>query len=458
MSIGHCTLLICYFVVMYAVIDIESSGGKRGQERIIEIAIFRFDGQSVTDQMISLVNVSVSIHPYVQKLTGITPAMLRRAPKFHELAKRIIEITEDAVIVGHNVSFDYRLLEQEFASLGYEFRRKTLDTIPMTQKLIPGLKSYGLENISRELNIFNPQRHRAAGDARVTLELFKILLEKDQNKDILRLADPQLIPAKNVHDAGKLARLLDVVQPATGVYYLRNEKGEICRTGYAKNLYTELHHIFLLDDQLKDRIADVQTELTGSDLISQLKLYTESSRLSKFVKSEALKMPPWQIVWTEKGFNLQKSTERLPASIILTEKRKQALALFKKIADTEGIMTLQEAFFAIKKIIFPYPHCIIRSQGRTLGETALVVVENYSVIGYGYYRLNHEVQKFDAFRRTLTPVCEDAYTLSLLASWIQKQPGALVPLPSGLNDLQPSIGVKHECDEDLSHMDEESTF
>ncbi|MFN3952204.1 MAG: PolC-type DNA polymerase III, partial [Thermaurantimonas sp.] len=328
---------------MYAVIDIESTGGKRGQEKIIEIAIFRFDGKNVTDQLISLVNVCGGIHPYVQKLTGITPAMLRRAPKFYELAKRIIQITDNAVIVGHNVAFDYRMLEQEFASLGYEFSRKTLDTIPMTRKLIPGLKSYGLENISRELNIYNPQRHRAAGDARVTLELFKILLEKDQDKEILSLANPLIRPVKNEHDAGRLARLLDLVQPATGVYYLRNSKGEICKTGSAKNLYSELQHIFLLDDKLKDQIADVQTMLTGNDLISYIKLHAEASKLPDSADSEPLKMHPWQIVWTQHGIVLQKYSKLHPDSVIAFEKRKQALNLLKKLQFNTHISTLNEA-------------------------------------------------------------------------------------------------------------------
>ena len=435
---------------MYAVIDIESTGGKRGHERIIEIAIFRFDGQHVTDQLISLVNVSSGIHPYVQKLTGITPAMLRRAPKFYELAKRIVQITENAVIVGHNVAFDYRMLEQEFASLGYEFRRKTLDTIPLTRKLIPGLKSYGLENISRELNIYNPQRHRAAGDARVTLELFKILLEKDQDKDILSLANPVLRPRKNEHDADRLARLLDLVQPATGVYYLRNSKGEICKIGCAKNLFAELHNIFLLDNGLKDQITDVQTMLTGNDLISHIKLHAEASKLTMSADSEPLKIPPWQIVWTESGLSLQKCTDLNPDALTVFAKRKQAISVFKKLQNDIAAGTVEEASNAIKKLIFPYADFMIKTQGRSLGETAVIVVENYQLSGYGYYRLNHEIQKFVAFRKTLTPIDEDGFTLGLIASWVQKHPETVLPIPGNPeNPLHLLAPGKEERDSDV---------
>ena len=85
---------------MYAILDIETTGGKFNEEGITEIAIYQFDGQSVTDQFISLVNPEQPIQEYVVKLTGISNKMLRNAPKFHEVAKRIIEITENCTLVA----------------------------------------------------------------------------------------------------------------------------------------------------------------------------------------------------------------------------------------------------------------------------------------------------------------------------------------------------------------------
>ena len=104
---------------MFCIIDVETTGGKFEEESIIEIALFKFDGYEVIDQIISLVNVgNKEIQSYVQKLTGINPKMLRRAPKFYEIAKRIIEITKDCVLVAHNADFDYRMLQMEFGRLG----------------------------------------------------------------------------------------------------------------------------------------------------------------------------------------------------------------------------------------------------------------------------------------------------------------------------------------------------
>ena len=114
---------------MYAIVDIETTGGKFNEEGITEIAIYRHDGYQIVDQFISLVNPERPIQAFVVSLTGINNSMLRQAPKFYEVAKRIVEMTQDAVLVAHNAQFDYRVLRTEFDRLGYYFERKTLCTV-----------------------------------------------------------------------------------------------------------------------------------------------------------------------------------------------------------------------------------------------------------------------------------------------------------------------------------------
>ena len=117
---------------MYAILDIETTGGKFNEEGITEIAIYRHNGLEVTDQFISLVNPEREIQPFVQKLTGINSKMLRSAPRFFEIAKRIIEITEDCVVVAHNADFDYRILRTEFKRLGYNFEKNSVSYTHLT--------------------------------------------------------------------------------------------------------------------------------------------------------------------------------------------------------------------------------------------------------------------------------------------------------------------------------------
>ena len=169
---------------MYAILDIETTGGKFNEEGITEIAIHKFDGQKVVDKFISLVNPEKEIQPFVVKLTGINSKMLQTAPKFYEVAKRIIEITEDTVLVAHNAQFDYRILRTEFRRLGYNFERKTLCTVDLSKLLLPDAESYSLGKLVRSLGIPVSDRHRANGDALATIKLFKLLLAKDSEKII----------------------------------------------------------------------------------------------------------------------------------------------------------------------------------------------------------------------------------------------------------------------------------
>ena len=177
----------------FAVIDIECTGGKFGEERIIDVAVFILESGEVIDQFSSLVNPETGIDPYVTKLTGITNKMVRTAPKFYELAKRIIKITEDCTFVAHNIGFDYRVFQQEFDALGFDYHRATLDTIPYAERIFPEWENYGLKTVSKELGLVNAARHRAEGDARLTLDLLKILLEKDRE----RLIDQVFVSKEN---------------------------------------------------------------------------------------------------------------------------------------------------------------------------------------------------------------------------------------------------------------------
>jgi len=136
---------------MYAIIDLETTGGKYNQEGITEIAIYKFDGAEVVDQLISLVNPETPIQPFVEKLTGISDAMVRTAPKFHELAKRVVEITEGCVLVAHNAQFDYRILKLCYDRLGYTYERKTVCTVDLAKKLIPDQESYSLGKLVKSL-------------------------------------------------------------------------------------------------------------------------------------------------------------------------------------------------------------------------------------------------------------------------------------------------------------------
>ncbi|MDX9946513.1 MAG: exonuclease domain-containing protein [Bacteroidales bacterium] len=267
---------------MYAIVDIETTGGSSRIEKITEIAIVQHDGEKITGEFSTLINPERNIPYFITSLTGITNEMVEDAPRFFEVARTIVELTEGRTMVAHNARFDYSFIREEFKSLGYNFRRNLLDTVTLSRKLIPGHKSYSLGNICRDLGITINGRHRAAGDALATAELFRLLIEKDTQ---VRDKDPGLI--KNT----KLSKLnpgldvskVDMVPEEPGVYYFYDDKGNLIYIGKSRNLRQRVsthlsNNTSGRSMEMRDMIADLDWEVTGSELIA---LLLESAEIKK---------------------------------------------------------------------------------------------------------------------------------------------------------------------------------
>ncbi len=168
---------------MFVIIDIETTGNSCKHSFITEIAVYQHNGQKITSEYSTLINPGIDIPYYITRLTGIDNEMVKNAPKFHEIAKVIVELTAGRTFVAHNVKFDYSFIREEFFRLGYNFDRKTLCTVQMSRRFLPGHKSYSLGKICSDLGIEINGRHRASGDALATVKLFEILLEKNQKME-----------------------------------------------------------------------------------------------------------------------------------------------------------------------------------------------------------------------------------------------------------------------------------
>jgi DNA polymerase-3 subunit epsilon len=165
----------------YSIVDIETTGARSRNNRITEIAIINMDDDTVIEEYSTLINPERSIPIQIQYLTGITNEMVQQAPKFYEVAKKIVEMTQERVFVAHNVHFDYSFIQQEFRDLGFTFQRELLCTVRLARKILPGHKSYSLGKICSDLGIVIPEkeRHRALGDVKATVKLFKMIQEKE---------------------------------------------------------------------------------------------------------------------------------------------------------------------------------------------------------------------------------------------------------------------------------------
>ncbi|MPT30511.1 MAG: 3'-5' exonuclease [Chryseobacterium sp.] len=380
---------------MYTVIDIESNGAPFRKESIIEIAIYRFDGHEITDQFISLVNPEDEISSFVQKLTGITSKMVITAPKFHEIAKRVVEITQDSTLVGHNIDFDYRMLRQSFKRLGYEFKINTLDTIPLAKKLIPDEKSYSLSKLCKSIGIPLSEAHRASGDARATLDLFKLLIIKDNNNEIIQ-SQQEENHAKNY--INKVQLLTEDLPNERGILYFQNSEGKIIYSDVVEDLYKSAKKIFDSDKskykKLQDETEKISYELTGTDLIAKLMMQNKGIQ-----KRQPL---TFGLFYRKNKFILEKIRKTQEEKPLLRFKSfTQGLKAINYIKSKDELKDLIEF---TQKINLKKRNEIWSSSGRTLGEKSFLVLEKGKLIGFGFYELYHQIQSLDKIKKLMLPV------------------------------------------------------
>lgn len=266
---------------MYAIIDVETTGGTARFERITEIAIVLHDGEKVVDTFSTLINPERSIPWGITQLTGITDEMVAQAPKFFEVARQIVELTEGAVFVAHNVSFDYSFVREEFARLGYTYFRKQLCTVRLSRKVFPGLPSYSLGNLKRHFGIHAERSHRALDDTLATAKIFELILAEQSGKTIKSLVNYGIRESK-LPPAITLERLHSVPETC-GVYYLHDERGEVIYVGKSLNIRKRLFEHFAdstpKGEKLRAGAADISYEVTGSELVALLLESAEIKRL-----------------------------------------------------------------------------------------------------------------------------------------------------------------------------------
>lgn len=445
---------------MYAILDIETTGGKYNEEGITEIAVYKYDGHKVTDKFISLVNPEKEIQAFVVNLTGISNHMLRNAPKFYEVAKRIVEITEDCILVAHNANFDYRILRTEFRRLGFDYQRKTLCTVELSKKLIPDKDSYSLGKLVRSLGIPVSDRHRANGDAIATVKLFKLLLSKDKEKNIIKESVITEIETK-LHP--KLLDIVDKLPSATGIFYIHKEDGEIIYIGKSKNIKRKVNKHFTSSDTRSKRIRNlvyaVTYEETGNELIAFLKEY-EELRINKPLLNFHRKRKKFNLGLFEhidkKGLvnlSVRKADGRSRPSMTFaniheanTVRHKMAeefnLCLrYIGISDTNkacsnyqthkcnGVCVGEEAVelhnnrlrSAITKFTYPFDNMLIIDRGREVHERSAILIEKNKFQGYGFYDLNHQIDNSEILKNVITTVQSNMELTHIIQSYIRKR-------------------------------------
>lgn len=385
--------------------------------------------------------------------------MLRSAPKFYEIAKRIIEITEGCVLVAHNASFDYRILQTEFRRLGFDYKKPTLCTVELSKKLIPDQASYSLGKLVRALGIPMADRHRASGDALATVKLFKMLMAKDVEKEILKSF------VKTEIKSGMSPKLLDIVEnlpSKTGIYYIHNEKGNLIYIGKSKNIKKRINQHFTGSNSKSKKIQRdvyaVNVEETGSELIALLKeseeikinkpIYNVAQRKSIFQyalymhkddagylalsieKADGRKKEITSFTTLQEGKNyLFKITEKYNLCQKINGLYETKNGCFQyKIKECNGACLEEESpeiyndrvqeFIAENS--FENNNMVIIDRGRTFDERSAILIENGIYKGYCFYELNYQVNNIEILKNIIIPMQHNRDTKTIIQTYLRK--------------------------------------
>jgi DNA polymerase-3 subunit epsilon len=412
---------------MYAVVDIETTGGNSNHGKITEIAIYIHNGLEVVDEYATLIDPETTIPEFITRLTGISNEMVAGAPKFYEVAKKIVEITEGKIFVAHNSAFDYNFIKAEFRNLGYPFNRDTLCTVKASRKLLPGMPSYSLGKLCAHLGIGLENRHRAGGDALATVRLLELLRMQSTASNLKTLVIQGTLEGKiNEHLSNETILALP---ENTGVYYFMGVENELLYIGKSKNIKDRvMQHLTNPTSkrarEMKARIATIDYEITGSELVALLKESEEIKAKQPIYNKAQLRNSFRYGIYAElrlDGFVHFKygsikgkdpivacSTEEEVRKLLYDTTKKFKLCLQKSgmepipamekgcfnhgvklcrgacIGKEKADMYNERAFVAMRSFQYRDPNFMIVSEGRFQEEASVVMVENGRYCGYGY--------------------------------------------------------------------------
>lgn len=442
---------------MYAVIDVETTGGSPANDRVIEIAVVIFDGNRVTNTFSTLLNPRRPIDPYVTKLTGITNEMVSNAPTFEAIHQHVLELTHESIFVAHNVKFDFGMLRQEYRRLGIDFNRRQLDTVNLARKVLPGFNSYSLGNICHSLGIPITNRHRALGDAQATVKLLELILSKNTATKYIEIELNHGIDVDLLPPYLSKAEIEKLPEDA-GVFYYRDELDKVIYLEGVKNIRKKVvAHISSLADspdrkRMFELVRSIDYELTGSELIAKLAAYREYKKLqpefNKRIKPQVfthavylttdeqgfsqLKIHP--VDWTNGEcilkFSSKANANKMLSRIIRENNLYSWFAVRSKMKE-KGVIDPKSLknhnnFIekTIRKYLYRYPNFFIVGEGIHPDEHSAICIENNTYKGYGYFNPELTPATPENLREVIRPDEDDFETQKIIRAQLRKMKNA----------------------------------
>jgi DNA polymerase III subunit epsilon len=453
---------------MYAIVDIETTGGYAANHRITEIAVYHHDGINVTDSFHTLINPERNIPYYITGLTGITSEMVLDAPSFEGVAKEIHRWLEGKVFVAHNAHFDYSFLKKEFEQVGINWQAKKLCTVRLSRKIIPGLRSYSLGNIAESLGIEIKNRHRAGGDASATAKIFDLLLQRDRDGYILKSLKKN--SGETILPPNLPKEEFDRLPAKCGVYYFHDARGNVIYVGKAINIKKRIAGHFTGDarewsrSKIRNEIHHISYELTGNELIALILESQEIRKLwPKYNQAQKFRVEEWGI------FDYEDRNGYLRFSVNVVTRGSRPLIRFTSKGDAWNFLWSKVREFKLcpklsglqiaKGLCFDFQTgecngaCMgsesakhynekvgraigsfskkgdtvaIIGKGRNMDEHSLVLVEGGNYFGYGFFDRQASISDLESARTYVSKSVETPTVQNLINSYLTNPRGAQV--------------------------------
>ena len=460
------TKLVCLYKLplLYAIVDIETTGGFAASNGITEIAVFVTDGMHIISEFHTLLNPYYTIPRYVESLTGITNAMIEHERDFKSIADELYEILYDKVFVAHNVNFDYSFVKHHFQQSGYELNCKKLCTVRLGRQILPGLKGYGLGKICNHLGIEIEERHRAKGDAAATVKLFHYLLKQDRDGHVQTMlkahSKEQFLPPNIPADEIKK------LPQHPGVYYFHDKKGGIIYVGKAKNLSKRVNSHFSNNKTNKQKQEFLKKiyHITYCETATELMAFIlESTEIKKLWPEQNRSQKRYEQVYGLYSFEDSKGYLRL----CIEKKKKNLKSLYTFNQLTEGYSLLRKLvneFELCPKLCFlqsgniecqsllenkckgaceqkesakkynervnecidhleiELPSFALVDEGLEKSEQSCILVEKGKFYGMGYLPPEINIHQIDELKNFLTPYTENDYIRGMIFQYAERHP------------------------------------
>lgn len=450
---------------MYAIVDIETTGGYADNHKVTEVAIYHHDGHHITDHFHTLINPGRKIPYFITGLTGIDSEMVREAPVFEDIAKEILHWLKDRVFVAHNAHFDYSFLKKEFEDAGMAWQAKKLCTVRLSRKIIPGLESYSLGRLAESLGIKIPNRHRAGGDAEATAKIFNILLRRDKAgviaKALKRNSGETILPPNLPKEE------FEKLPAKPGVYYFYDAHGNVIYVGKAVNIKKRIAGHFAGTarewnrSNIRNEIHSISFELTGTELIALIHEAQEIRRLwPKYNLAQKYKTEEWGV------YDYEDRNGYLRFCVNMVSRGAKPLITFSTKGDAWNFMWQKVKEFALcpklsglqvaKGLCFSYQTgeckggCMgvesvkkynrrvqkavdsffekgesvaIVGKGRVMDEKSLVLVENGSYLGFGFLDKDQAISDLESAKNFIKAGKENRVVQNVVNSFLMNPKG-----------------------------------